>query len=427
MSYEQPLENGLLLRTVKDERDIQRYITFNAEYNLISEGQNSDLLLHYFPGASFDDYQLIEDLRSGQIVSTTCLIPWEFKYEGVSLRAAQLEQVLSHPEYRRHGLVRIQIKRFMQMVTERQFDLSFIWGIPYYYRQYSYGYCIDGSVCEAIPAWRIPVTGEGVSTAYSLKPASLADIPALAEIYDRVSGQLQLHATRSQAHWQYLLEKARFPIRVVEDRRTGKVAGYIACHNNANRSRIAVIESGILNQEVGIAILQALKKETGGEIQVSWPQNNPLTRLVRDFGSVTQPGGQWLFHITNPAGFFTKITPVLEKRLAASDCENLTKNIIINLFRQAYRLCFVSGKISSVDSLGFVDASMGADGGDLCIPPEALVRLVLGYRDIENLRDAWPDIVLKAECRRVIEVLFPKMDSYLNIPYAYFDADAKDQ
>ena len=419
MYFEQKLENGLLLRTVKDERDVERYITFNTRFNNISEGLNSDLLLHHFPGASFDDYQLVEDPHTGEIVSTTCLIPWELKYEGVSLRAAQLEQVLSHPDYRRHGLVRIQIKRFMQMVSERHFDLSFIWGIPYYYRQYGYAYCIDGSIFEALPAWRIPEAGEGLSDPYTLRTPSLEHIPALTDIYDKAARLLQFYAARSQSHWRYLLEKARFPARVVEDGRTGQVVGYVACVKQDD-NHISVIESGILSQDTGLAVLRALKKETGVEIMVSWPKNNPLARLARNFGSVTETGSQWLLHINDLTVFLTKIIPVLERRLAVSDCAGLTRNIIINLFRQAYKLCFVSGKLEKVEPLGFVDSSMGADGGDLCIPPEALVRLILGYRSLEELKDAWPDIVIKADSRRIIEVLFPRMDSYINTIYAYF-------
>lgn len=307
------------------------------------------------------------------------------------------------------------------MVNERQFDLSFIWGIPYYYRQFGYAYCIDGSMFEALPAWRIPDVLEGGSDPYILKPASIEHIPALTEVYNNAAKLLQFYSTRSQAHWQYLLENARLPTQIVEDSRSGKVVGYISSAKKADDNRISVIESGILNQDVGLAVLRTFRKDACGEIQVSWPQNNTLVRLARNFGSVTQTGCQWLFHITDLAAFLVKITPVLERRLAASDCEGLTRNIIINLFRQAYKLRFVSGKVVGVESLGFVDASMGADGGDLCIPPEALIRLVLGYRKLEELRDAWPDVVIKAESRRIIEALFPKMESYLYTHYAYFE------
>jgi len=55
----------------------------------------------------------------------------------------------------------------------------------------------------------------------------------------------------------------------------------------------------------------------------------------------------------------------------------------------------------------------------LCIPPEAFLRLVTGYRGLEELRDAWPDIILHPEVAPLIEVLFPRLKSYLYTPYHY--------
>ena len=60
---------------------------------------------------------------------------------------------------------------------------------------------------------------------------------------------------------------------------------------------------------------------------------------------------------------------------------------------------------------------MGAKGGDLNIPPDAFVRLVLGYRDLDELHDAWPDTVPRAESRHLLDVLFPKMGSWVHMPY----------
>lgn len=79
---------------------------------------------------------------------------------------------------------------------------------------------------------------------------------------------------------------------------------------------------------------------------------------------------------------------------------NFTGTLCLNLYRQAYALKINRGQIM-VEGLGFVDASMGADGGDSAYsPPDAFVRLLLGYRSLEQLRDSWPDIRIKAETRR---------------------------
>jgi len=420
MYYEEKLDNGLLLSSIRDERDIERYAAFNSEFNNANEGINSDLLIRRFPGATYDDYLFIEDTHTGQVVATICLIPWQFSFEGIAQRAAQLELVLSHPKYCRQGLVKILIKRFKQMVVECQYDLSFIWGIPYYYRQYGYAYCIEDSTFESLPIWRIPDALECETGAYKLRKAVLEDVPVLTEIYHNAMQSLQFYTLRSQEHWKYLLEWAKFPVQVVEDQRTRHAAGYIGLGKQTYNTSVQIFESGITNQEVGFAVLRALKAEVGGEIQVSWPQNSTLARLARSLGSVTLPGSQWLLHIPDPAGFLAKIGPAIEQRLAASDCKDLTEDLTINLFRQAFRLRFKSGKLVGVDAMGFVDSSMGADGGDLCIPPEAFVRLLLGYRGLDELRDAWPDIVLKAKSRHMVDVLFPKIASYFTPTYNYF-------
>jgi hypothetical protein len=117
--------------------------------------------------------------------------------------------------------------------------------------------------------------------------------------------------------------------------------------------------------------------------------------------------------------FLRKIAPLLEQRLAASAFADLTAELIANLFTNAYVLRFTGGRLAAVEPAGFVDSSMGADGGDLCIPPDAFVRLVLGYRTLDALADAWPDIVVRGGRRPLFDILFPEITSYLSTPYFY--------
>jgi hypothetical protein len=116
---------------------------------------------------------------------------------------------------------------------------------------------------------------------------------------------------------------------------------------------------------------------------------------------------------------------VLAARLAASPYADLTADLILNLFRQAYLLRFVAGELERVEPLGFVDASMGADGGDLCIAPDAFVRLLLGYRTLDELTDAWPDTVVRPTHRHLWQVLWPKQATYFWKPYMAFDPNAR--
>jgi len=418
LPYQENLGRGLILRTVRDERDIDRYAAFNTAVVNEVQGMTCARLLRHHPEIAYDDFLLVEDECTGKVVSTIGLIPWHCRYEGIELDVAMLEMVATHPEYRHQRLVRAQIKRFHEIVKERHFDLSIIEGIPFYYRQYGYAYAIDHWAYDSLQCWRIPDRQDGQENPFRLRRATLDDVEALTRHYRDSMAGLGLCALRAPGYWRFLLQRAQFPVQLVEDR-AGHSVGYVAVSPLPNKRGAKVLESGITNHAVGMAVLRQLKLEEGGEIQLGWPQTSTLVQIGRSLGSVSLPTYQWLLRISDIAGFLAKIGPVLESRLASSDCAGLTADLCINLFREAFVLSFEAGKLLGVESAGFVDSSMGADGGDLCIPPEAFVRLILGYRGLNELRDAWPDIVVKAESCRFLDVLFPRMTSHFCMPYLY--------
>jgi hypothetical protein len=167
-------------------------------------------------------------------------------------------------------------------------------------------------------------------------------------------------------------------------------------------------------------MLGAIAQRAHARLQISWPQKGPLVQLARSLGSEPAPTGQWLLRLPDTAEFVRRLGPLLERRLADTGRADLTADLCLNLYRNAYELQFDHGRLSRVEDVGFVDASMGAKGGDLNIPPEAFIRLLFGYRNLDELRDAWPDTYATPESRRVVETLFPEMLSHFCMPYHVF-------
>ncbi|HRE29529.1 MAG TPA: GNAT family N-acetyltransferase, partial [Anaerolineales bacterium] len=81
---------------------------------------------------------IVEDTTTGQIVSTTCLIPQTWTYAGVPFEVGRPELVGTLPEYRNRGLVRRQFEVVHQWCVERGQLVQAITGIPWYYRQFGY-------------------------------------------------------------------------------------------------------------------------------------------------------------------------------------------------------------------------------------------------------------------------------------------------
>jgi hypothetical protein len=241
----------------------------------------------------------------------------------------------------------------------------------------------------------------------------------LTELYNASNAALEIYTLRDTAYWQFLLEAQRYPVWMIGGAGADQPIGYLCQTPLAGGKSVRVIESVVLNAGVGLALLQHLATVSAGEIQIGWPPSSRLGQVGRSLGSTPMPDDQWLLRLADPAHFLHKIGPVFAGRLAAAGWAGLTADVLINLYRRAYRLKFVGGQLHEVDAVGFVDASMGADGGDLCIPPEAFIRLLFGYRTLAELRDAWPDLVVKPASRPLLEALFPKCDSFFLLPYLY--------
>jgi hypothetical protein len=69
---------------------------------------------------------------------------------------------------------------------------------------------------------------------------------------------------------------------------------------------------------------------------------------------------------------------------------------------------------------------MGGSGAGLSIPPDAFAKLLFGEAGVDELYSWWPDTVVRAGDRALVQALFPRLEAYLSTPYhAYgpgFDA-----
>jgi hypothetical protein len=85
--------------------------------------------------------------------------------------------------------------------------------------------------------------------------------------------------------------------------------------------------------------------------------------------------------------------------------------VCINLYREAFELHFAGGKLLDVTGVGF------REHGEIRIPPNLFAPLLLGYRDRHQLRDSHPDFGVWGQAGLLMDVLFPRMNSFLYTNY----------
>ena len=97
-----------------------------------------DLMRGDMPNFAVEDWTVVEEGGSGEIVSALFLISQTWSYGGIEIPVGRIELVATHPDYRRRGLVRVQMEVVHEWSRQRGELMMGITGIPWYYRQFGY-------------------------------------------------------------------------------------------------------------------------------------------------------------------------------------------------------------------------------------------------------------------------------------------------
>jgi len=414
--YRQLLQDGLVLRTPADERDVERVAEFNgAIHGPLVASMTRNLLLHH-PHTRGRDLVFVEYEHSGQIVSSLCLLPWTWRYEGVEIPAGEMGIVGTLETHRQRGLIRVQVDYFKRRLQERGCLLSHIQGIPYYYRQFGYEYALPLEGGLRLEFRDVPTPPD---RPFTFRQATLDDLPALMRFYDEAVQDLAIHAARDEATWRYLLAhtdgtEMESQNWLVQDA-DGQVVGSMRLPEHHFGDELAVSEVSRLGFEAALEVLYRLKElavERGRPgIRLNLPAHCTLMRLARSLGAYDMGTYAWQIYVPDVAALLGALRPLLERRIAQSEFAGLTREVRLGLYRQTLALRFKGGQLAEVADLGFTAWE------DIRFPPLQFTPLVLGYRTAEELHQAYPDVGVSPAWRLLVDTLFPKVRSFLHTVY----------
>ena len=410
-----PLHDGLVLRTARDEGDVARVAEFNAVIHGPGVGPMvANLFLHH-PDTSGRDLIFVEN-NAGQIVSSLCLIPWQWRYEDAVISAGEQGMVGTLEPYRRLGLIRTQIDFFKSRLQERGCLLSPIQGIPYFYRQFGYEYALPLEGGLKLETRQIPAP---FGPPHTFRQATLEDLPVLMALYDQAAQDLTLRAARSESVWRYLLActggtESECENWIIE-RGDGSAAGYIRLPAHHFGDELAVNEVSSLDFTAATCVLDFLKGLVGERrtpgIRLNLPANSTLMRLARSLGAHDLGTYAWQIHIPDVAALLRTLAPVFARRIASSPFAGLTHELRLCFYRETLALRFTDGRLAEVCNLGF------CGNGEINLNPLAFVPLVLGYRDLDELRASYPDVSVAGRWRLLMDTLFPKVPAFIYTIY----------
>ncbi|MGH2493786.1 MAG: GNAT family N-acetyltransferase [Ktedonobacteraceae bacterium] len=437
--YRRELGDGLIQRwsTAADTENIAQLCGF-----VFRDKEDEPLNIHAvvsvrqqmsgaFPLMGSGDYAVIEDTRreGNPLVACTCLWRQEWKYEGITFGVGQPEFVVTLPEYRNRGLIRTLFEMLHTRSEAEGHLIQVITGIPYFYRQFGYEYALELDGRRSTYLSLTPEAQASTAEPYTLRAATYEDIPVLIELYQRQCSASMVSSIATERFWRYQVEEGpdsmvgkQVCVRMIVDS-ADAAQGYVMVATRRGGSRLNVyglnLAAGVNWQQVVPSLLRALQTY-GMQIPATGSDVPPLNSISFALGSehpiyealgqtlapLYEPPYAWYVRVHDVPAFVRHIAPVLERRLANSIAADYTGELTLNFFRGGLHMVFDRGRITRIEPWR---APAYGSNADATCPALVFLQLLFGYRSLDELRYAFPDVsVEKHDAEVLLNALFPK-------------------
>jgi hypothetical protein len=422
------LGDGLVLRFAT-EADIEPLAQFNGRIH--SDGKFNAFVAQWtreftspaHPTCGPNNVTVVEDTTTGQIVSSMCLIPQIWTFDGILFPVGRPEAVGTDPAYRRRGLIRAQFD-VLHAKSEREGHLvQGITGILWYYRQFGYEYAIDLDGGRYVYPALIQPLKDGETEAYHVRLATTEDLPLIMALYDRDCARSLIACPRSAAEWArgyfeaapqaatyqtlHIIETAGRAVGVVHAGRELSWRGLLPVRIFSvveGQSLRAILPAVLRWLKTRAETIAAAQQKPLPAIHFELGEQHPVFEAVPEAFHKNTGSYAWYIRVTDVPKFLNHVAPVLERRLAQSALNGFTGEIKVTEYVRGFRLKIDRGKISA-------ESWTPDDSDNAMFPPYTFLQLLFGRRSLSELRYMFPDCIAQDEAATVFEVLFPRRHS----------------
>jgi hypothetical protein len=380
------------------------------------------------------DFAVIENMQRKRrpIVACTCFWSQAWEYEDIPFRFGRPEIVATDPTHRNRGLVR-ELFKVIHARSEAEGHLAeAITGIRYFYRQFGYEYALDlGGKCLTYFSL-IPPIGEGVPEPYAVRDATEEDIPMILRLYNLrkassiiwspiEEGWLRFHIRT----WKTLETDDNWHIQVIVNS-AGAPQGFLVTPvvrwDQSMPVWMMEVMPDVNLQGVLPAILRAIRAQ-GLQVRAS-PDAGPLTEISFNLSRTHPvfealgkalapkyiPPYAWYVRVADLPKFIRHIAPALEQRLAGSPLGKYSGELRFDFYRGGLRMVFEQGRLSIAEDWKRSDWVANEHAA---FPPLVFLQLLFGYRSLDDLCYAFPDVKVKDGSELVLNTLFPARPSWV--------------
>jgi hypothetical protein len=424
--------NGLILRR-SSKADSERLAEFNARIHGDDDADRfrvgvwtKDMLSGKHPTMHSDDFTIVEEKKTGKIISSLNLIPQTWTYQGIPFAVGRPEAVGTDPEFRNRGLVRLQFECIHEWSKQRGDLLQGITGIPYYYRLFGYEMAVELDTSYIGYEAQVPKLPECEEEKYYFRLATSQDIPFLMKLDENATKRKLLRCIRDENTWRYEISGrsddncSRRQIMIIEDREKRRLGAimhpFYLDHDYSSLIYYELITDASFANITPAVIRyiwntgQKYSAESGKTMlgfNFALIGEHPAIKVASNYLPKQKRPYSWYIRVLDLLKFLLLVSPALENNLVHSVCSGYSGALDICLYSKAIKIEMQNGKITSITESKYPDEKKL----DVSFPGLTFLQILFGWRDIHELRYAFSDCTLKEEKLALVESLFPKIPS----------------
>ena len=432
------LHDGFVLRWSTPD-DVERIAELSSHVfrDAIDEPPNAanwawtrDLGSGRHPLTTVDQGMLVEAPGSGKVVASMWLIPTSWTFGGIRFGVGRPEAVVTHPEYRRRGLVRALFEAFHARSARAGELAQAITGIPYFYRQFGYEMAVELRGGPVVQFDDIPPLKQGEVEPYHLRLATYDDVAFVIELYERDRRRSLVSSDIPEAYWRWMIDGASVEAgegwtTLLIVNAAGDRCGFVLARKRRWGNTLVILQVALRDGVTWLAVIRPLLRalrDYAPTVPAVGQERVETTRLGFRLGTahpayaVLGPAlaprrdrpGAWYVRVPDLPGFLRHVAPVLEDRLRQSPLAAYTGELRLDFYRGGLRLVFTDGRLTTVDNWQ-VPAFGAAPGAGF--PPLVFLQLLFGRRSRTELEYILPDVWAGEEAAIVLDTLFPPQSS----------------
>jgi len=313
----------------------------------------------------------IELMLQGAAVSRVSVIDLHIRIGDTSVRCGGIGNVHTERAHRRKGYARRVLEESLTFMQQEGYHLSALFGIPDFYSKFGFAPVLIESQCTVATR-----DAEAAQSHYAVRAVQPQDVPAIAEMYERMRVVQTASVVRKPTKWAGFQRGSHWSDQVgtfaVAD--NDKLIGYAAYDSDPRRC--TVTEIGYLNESVFSTLLAAVARiaveRRVEKIVFAGPPDDPFLQYCHRYGcemEIIYPRNRnGMARIIDQPALLEAAYPLFLRRL------------------QKVGLADWSGVIALCTDLGTDYLRFGAGGKELTVemPQWMLAQLLLGYRSLDS-------------------------------------------